>query len=197
MSMLLHHHYLPARSAFLRQNAFRVKLIAPIHWWANPVTLAERSIVLLQSFTGISWPLTIVSAALCTRLLLFPLAVRQIKVAESIKANEGYVSGVRADIKRLRASGQSEVADRKLVSLNKYMKDNNCHPIQVIVGFIPLPIYMSLFFAVRRLSESVDFDGFLWIAKLSGPDPYMLLPLATSLTLVALIEVIECMYSLL
>ena len=159
--------------------------------------MAENSIVLFQSFTGISWPLTIVSAALCTRLLLFPLAIRQIKVAESIKANEGYVSGVHADIKKLRESGQSEVADRRLVSLNKYMKENNCHPIQVVVGFIPLPIYMTLFFAVRRLSESANFDGFLWIATLSSPDPYMLLPLATSLTLVALIEVIECKYLLL
>lgn len=195
MSILLHYH-LPVRGAFLRQKVFKPKLIAPIHWWANPVTMAENSIVLFQSFTGISWPLTIVSAALCTRLLLFPLAVRQIKVAESIKANEGYVSGVRADIKKLRDSGQSEVADRRLVSLNKYMKENNCHPIQVVVGFIPLPIYMTLFFAVRRLSESVNFDGFLWITTLSSPDPYMLLPLATSLTLMALIEVIEYKYLL-
>jgi YidC/Oxa1 family membrane protein insertase len=196
MSMLLCHR-LPIRGVSLRQNVFKVKLVAPIHWLANPVTMAERSIVLFQSFAGISWPMTIVSAALCTRLLLFPLAVRQIKVAESIKANESYVSGVRADIQKLRASGQSEVADRRLVLLNKYMKENNCHPIQVLVGFIPLPIYMTLFFAVRRLSESVDFDGFLWITQLSSPDPYMLLPLATSLTLMALIEVIECNHLLL
>ena len=125
-------------------------------------------------------------------MVLFPLAIQQIRVSESIRMHQGYVSGVQAEIKKLRDSGQSEMAKKRLVALSKFMREKNCHPLQIVVGFIPLPIYMTLFFAVRRLAEGVDFEKFLWISSLSGPDPIMILPLATTLSLVALIEVLCC-----
>lgn len=56
-----------------------------------------------------------------------------------------------------------------------------------------LPIFLSVFVGVRQMAnlpvESMKEGGILWFTDLTVPDPFWLLPLLTSATFLATIEV--------
>jgi YidC/Oxa1 family membrane protein insertase len=56
-----------------------------------------------------------------------------------------------------------------------------------------MPIFISVFWGLRGMAtlpvESMTQGGILWFVDLTVPDPYYLLPLLTSATMLATIEV--------
>ena len=62
-------------------------------------------------------------------------------------------------------------------------------------NFQQAPIFMSVFFALKGMSnapvQSMTHGGLFWFTDLTMCDPYYLLPLLTSVTLWATIEVFD------
>ena len=69
---------------------------------------------------------------------------------------------------------------------------------QSIIGpLVQLPLFVSFFFAIRRMAflpvESFKTGGYLWFQDLTLYDPFFVLPIICSFSMLASIEVIICM----
>lgn len=75
-----------------------------------------------------------------------------------------------------------------------FMKDKKMNPIaNVLPPLAQAPLFISMFMGLRGMCnvpvESLREGGILWFVDLTVPDQYYLLPIITSLTLSATIEV--------
>jgi len=74
-----------------------------------------------------------------------------------------------------------------------FMKEKEINPLKgLIPPFIQAPIFISFFFGIRGMAnlplDSFKDGGILWFTDLTLPDPLYILPVVTSLTLLATIE---------
>ena len=99
-------------------------------------------------------------------------------------------------IESLKASNQYAEARQELQEMYNFLKKNNAHPIRtILLSLVPVPVFMSTFFAIRNMSNqpiaSFLEGGLGWFTNLTIPDPYYVLPVLSTLTLLASFEVIK------
>nr|XP_053650740.1 LOW QUALITY PROTEIN: mitochondrial inner membrane protein OXA1L-like [Cherax quadricarinatus] len=75
----------------------------------------------------------------------------------------------------------------------EFMKEKEINPMKnLIVPLAQAPVFISVFLALRRLAnlplDSFQTGGLFWFMDLNVCDPYYLLPVITSLTMLATIE---------
>ena len=120
-----------------------------------------------------SLALAIVLAALALRLLVLPLTLR----ADRDRWVQLGLAGELAALERRFAADAGERSRRTLLLLRE-------HRIRPVLGFasgiLQLVLFSILFAAVGQAVQEVDGE-FLWIRKLSEPDPLWILPLACAL----------------
>ena len=73
------------------------------------------------------------------------------------------------------------------------MKDNNCSPLKsFIVPAVQAPLFMTFFFALRGLADaglpSMKTGGFSWFTDLTVADPFTVLPILSSLSMLLVLE---------
>ncbi len=151
----------------------------------------ERTLVSIAAAPAAGWiqslaqhleslALAIVLAALALRLLVLPLTLR----ADRDRWVQLGLAGELAAIERAHAQDPGERSQRTLELLRR-------HRIRPVLGFVSgmlqLVLFSLLFAAVGQAVQETD-GAFLWIEKLSQPDPRWVLSLACGL-LAALIVV--------
>lgn len=160
----------------------------------SPFSLLAWGLENVHQYTGLPWVGTIALATLATRLLLFPLAVSQLRFSISSKKHKAFIEARQHHIHSLRLSGNNEKARSELVQLNSFMRKNNCHPIQILSGFVQIPLYMSMFITIRNMSaqpfSSLCSESFLWLASISDKDHTYVIPIFTSITLLCSLQVL-------
>lgn len=159
----------------------------------SPFSLLAWGLENVHQYTGLPWVGTIALTALTTRLLIFPLTVSQLRFTISSKKHKAFIEARQHHIHSLRLAGSHEKAKSELVELNSFMRRNNCHPIQMLSGFIPIPIYMCMFITIRDMSaqplSTLCSESFLWLASISDKDPTYAIPILTSVTLLGSLQV--------
>ena len=75
-----------------------------------------------------------------------------------------------------------------------FMREKDISPFRsMLVPLVQAPIFMSMFFGLRGMTnvpvESMRLGGLWWFTDLTVPDPFYLLPLATSATMYLTIKV--------
>lgn len=160
----------------------------------NPVSLFMQSLEYIHLFSGLHWVSTIAAFTIGIRLLLYPLAVVQAKT--SITSNN-----LKPDIDKLknaaiqaRSRGNSEEYIESTKKLSNLFSKNGINPLKLVgVSIVPIPFFMSTFFAIRNLCSypiySMKTDGILWFTDLTIPDPYFVLPALTVASLILTLEV--------
>lgn len=154
----------------------------------NPVHLAAQALESMHLLTGTAWPVSIALFTLGIRGLLFPATVLQTR--SSVMANnlKPQVDRMRSDSMALNSGGDKAGAKAKMAQLSAFMKEHRIGVGRLFgLGLLPVPFFMSTFFALQRMAAqplpSFLDGGCAWFTDLAASDPYYILPVATTLTL--------------
>lgn len=160
----------------------------------GPVNLAAAALEHLHLATGAPWPVTIALFTLGLRAALFPFTVLQTRSSVNAQNLRPEVDRLRAEGMALQQAGQRDKAKATMLELSRLMKTNGIGVGRLLgLGVLPVPFFMSTFFALRSMTQqpmaSLLDGGALWFPDLCAADPYYLLPLLTTATLLGSLEV--------
>lgn len=160
-----------------------------LSWVPYPPT--EPAIKLLQTVheTGLPWWAAIAATTVCMRALMVPVAVSAMK-------NGAKLAAVQPELKRLQErmkSAQTDEAKQAYTNeLRGFMLKNNINPLKTMAPIvIQMPLFMTFFFALRRMAEefpSLETGGAAWFTDLSIADTTMGLPILSATTFLITIE---------
>lgn len=161
----------------------------------NPSTFFAHTLETINTISGLGWPATIVSFTLGMRLLIFPAFVKQTKATIMANNLKDEVNSFQTRIQNFRSKNQFAEARNELQEMYNFLRKNNCHPIRTIVlSLLPVPLFMSTFFALRNMArqpiESFINGGAGWFLNLAESDPFFILPVLSCASLLASFEVI-------
>lgn len=129
---------------------------------------------LLMSFYSVSgsYGLAIILLTIAIRLVLAPLTLSQSKSMEAMKKLQPEMNALQQKYK-----DNPEEYQRRVLELYKE------HKINPLSGCLPMLIQLPFLWALFSVLRNFDFGtGFLWLASLSDPDPYYVLPVLSGLT---------------
>lgn len=160
----------------------------------NPATFTAHLLESIHSLSGLSWPGAIVAFTIGMRAVLFPAFIKQTKATITASNLKDQVAVYQTRIEALKAKNQIAEARQELQEMYTFLKKNNAHPVRtILLSLVPAPVFMSSFFALRNMSNqpiSSFLDGGLaWFSNLTIPDPYYILPVLSTMTLLASFEV--------
>ncbi|KAJ8922157.1 hypothetical protein NQ315_004092 [Exocentrus adspersus] len=130
---------------------------------------------------------------LIIRILLFPLVVIAQRNAARMNNYLPQMQALQLKMTEARQTGNQIDAARYSQELMVFMKEKNLNPLKnMIVPLVQAPVFVSFFMALRQMCnapvESLTTGGLWWFTDLTLPDQYFLMPIITSATLYATIE---------
>lgn len=160
----------------------------------NPTTIFAHALESIHQFSGLGWTGTIVAFTMSMRLILLPAYIKQTRATITAGNLKGDVDNFQSRIQSLRANNQIPEARQELQEMYKFLRANNCHPSRtILLSLLPLPMFMSTFFALRNMSnqpiESFLNGGWAWFENLTLADPFYILPVVSTLTMLTSFEV--------
>ncbi|KAM3821784.1 mitochondrial inner membrane protein OXA1L [Vipera latastei] len=159
----------------------------------SPVGLIMKILESLHLDVGLPWWGAIVGGTVVARCLVFPLIVKSQRQAVLLNNHYPQMSEINSRITDARKSGNRKEFVRAYTEMNQYQKQHNLNPkAGFIAPLIQAPIFISFFFALRKMAEcpvpSMQTGGLWWFTDLTTPDPYYALPLITTVTMWAVLE---------
>ncbi|XP_031569385.1 mitochondrial inner membrane protein OXA1L-like [Actinia tenebrosa] len=124
---------------------------------------------------------------------MFPLIVKSQANAARLNNIKPQLEEIQSQLRELMNTKDAVGKATATFKLKQLYKDNNCHPIKSIVApLIQLPLFVSFFIGLRRMAnlpvESLQTGGIWWFMDLTTYDPYFVLPILCSFTMLASIE---------
>lgn len=166
-----------------------------------PSNLIERAIEVIHYYSNFSWGGTIVAYTILMRALLLPALVKQTR--STILANNlrPMVQQMQSEVQLLRNQGRKDESYRKLQEMSKFMSERGINPAGILgLSLLPLPFFMSTFFALRNMAKqpvaSLLDGGSFWFENLTIPDPYYILPIVSTVSLISTLEVLSMFVSM-
>jgi YidC/Oxa1 family membrane protein insertase len=159
----------------------------------TPVGFAQSCFEYLHVTLGVPWWEAIVLGTLFIRLLLFPLVVIAQRNAARMNNYLPQLQAIQLKMTEARQMGNQLETARYSQELMIFMKEKQLNPLKnMIVPLAQMPVFVSFFMGLRGMAnvpvESLRTGGLWWFTDLTVPDQYFLMPLITSATLYATIE---------
>lgn len=159
----------------------------------SPVGIAQNCFEYLHVTLGVEWWAAIVIGTIVIRLAMFPLVVIAQRNAARMNNYLPQMQIIQLKMTEARQMGNQLEVARYSHELMKFMKEKGLNPFKnMIVPLAQMPIFISFFMALREMAnvpiESLRSGGLFWFTDLTVPDQYYLMPVITSLTLLATIE---------
>lgn len=160
-------------------------------WW--PPGIIQSCLEFLHVSCGLPWWASIVIGTVCVRLLVSPLVIMSQRSAATMNNVMPEMQKIQLKVTDARMSGNILEVAQHTQDLQKFMKEKNINPLKsAVVPLAQAPIFLSIFMAIRQMVnapvESLETGGILWFENLTLSDPYYALPIITSVTLLATIE---------
>lgn len=168
-------------------------------WGLHPIMRMQSMFIQMhESFpllgTALPWFILIPTITLGLRLLLFTFQVRaQANAARMAIIQPQMLAGMEK-LKAAKARGDFMGAQTAQIETQQLMAFHNVNPIRNLA--FPLAqaaVFMTMFFALKGLAgagiPSMSTEGFGWVQDLTLPDPYWVLPIASTTLTLATLEV--------
>uniref|UniRef100_A0A8C6VIF5 Membrane insertase YidC/Oxa/ALB C-terminal domain-containing protein n=1 Tax=Naja naja TaxID=35670 RepID=A0A8C6VIF5_NAJNA len=151
----------------------------------------------LESFhldLGLPWWGAIVAGTVFIRCLVFPLIVKSQRDAVELNNHVPQITALTARISEAKKTGNRPQFTQAVMDMEHYQKTHNINPLRgLITPFVQAPIFISFFFALRKMAEcpvpSMQTGGLWWFMDLTTPDPYYILPVMASVTMWIVTEI--------
>uniref|UniRef100_A0A670YRH9 Membrane insertase YidC/Oxa/ALB C-terminal domain-containing protein n=1 Tax=Pseudonaja textilis TaxID=8673 RepID=A0A670YRH9_PSETE len=156
----------------------------------SPVGLIMKILESLHLDMGLPWWGAIVGGTLLARCLVFPIIVKCQQQAVNLNNHYPQMSEMNSRISNARKSGNQKECKLRVQEMSGF------YTAYRLDLFFPLrsqmPIFISFFFALRKMAEcpvpSMQTGGILWFTDLTTSDPYYALPLLTTASMLAVLE---------
>lgn len=160
----------------------------------SPVGMVQNCMEFAHITCDLPWWGTILLGTICVRLILFPLVLMSQRNGAKLANNMPQMQHLQQRLTEARQMGNQIEAARYSQALMQFMKEKNVNPLKnMIVPLAQAPIFISFFIGLRQMAnapvESMREGGLWWFTDLTVADPYYLLPVITSITMLATIEV--------
>lgn len=159
----------------------------------SPVGIVQHCFEYLHGTLGLEWWVAIALGTLVVRIILFPLVVMAQRNAAKMNNYLPQMQLLQLKMTEARQTGNQMDAARYSQELMIFMKEKGLNPFKnMIVPLAQMPIFVSFFMGLRQMAnvpvDSLRTGGILWFTDLTLPDQYFLMPIITSATLYATIE---------
>ncbi|CAH0547405.1 unnamed protein product [Brassicogethes aeneus] len=159
----------------------------------SPVGMAQNCFEYLHVDLGLEWWAAIAVGTLVVRLLLFPLVIIAQRNAARMNNYLPQLQAIQVKMTEARQTGNQLDAARYSQELMIFMKEKQLNPFKnMVVPIAQMPIFVSFFVGLRQMTnipvQSLETGGLWWFTNLTVPDQYFLMPIITSATLYATIE---------
>ncbi|XP_045463434.1 mitochondrial inner membrane protein OXA1L isoform X2 [Harmonia axyridis] len=159
----------------------------------TPVGLIQQCFEFCNVTMGIPWWGTIAIGTLIIRLAMFPLVVIAQRNSAKMANNLPGLQAIQMKLTEARQCGNQLEAAKYSQEMMIFMKEKGVNPLKnMIVPMAQMPVFISFFMSLRQMAnipvESLKTGGMLWFTDLTLPDQFYILPIVTSVTLWATIE---------
>ncbi|XP_078688283.1 mitochondrial inner membrane protein OXA1L-like [Branchiostoma floridae x Branchiostoma belcheri] len=159
----------------------------------SPIGLLQSTIDMFHSTLHLPWWASIVCCTLIARSLMFPLIVKGQKNAINLNNVMPQIQKMNEKINQARAEGNKFELAHHTAELQAFMKKHGVNPLKnFLVPLVQMPVFVSFFVGLRRMATlpmmSMMTGGLFWFTDLTASDPYFILPLMTSATMLTIIE---------
>ena len=162
----------------------------------SPPGLIQTILESLHNTAGLPWWVCIVSSTIVLRMALFPFVVRSMRSSQRTTMVQPQISELMEKAKKANLRGDTFEAEKYTMKYYSVLKKHDITPMNQFMNIlVQTPFFISFFFALRGMYnapvESLATGGILWFPNLLIPDPYFLLPLSTSITMLVSMQVSE------
>ncbi|XP_022190718.2 mitochondrial inner membrane protein OXA1L [Nilaparvata lugens] len=160
----------------------------------SPPGLIQQGLEQLHITCDLPWWQCIVIGTCLIRLVVFPVAIYAQKNMAALNNVMPQMVSIQNKMADARKRGNEVEAMHYARELGTLCREKKVNPLKnFVMPAIQMPVFISFFLALRGMAnlpiDSLHTGGALWFVDLTVPDPLYLLPLATSLTLLATVEV--------
>uniref|UniRef100_A0A336KDV5 CSON008117 protein n=1 Tax=Culicoides sonorensis TaxID=179676 RepID=A0A336KDV5_CULSO len=159
----------------------------------SPVGIVQQIMEFFHVTLDIPWWGAIAIGTVIVRTLLFPLVILAQRNAAIMHNNMPQMQVLQAKMTEARQMGNQIDSARYAQELMLFMKEKNLSPFKnMIVPLAQAPLFISFFMGLRQMAntpvQSMTHGGLFWFTDLTMPDQFYLLPIITSFTMLATIE---------
>ncbi|KAJ3269243.1 Mitochondrial inner membrane protein oxa1l [Terramyces sp. JEL0728] len=102
------------------------------------------------------------------------------------------IEPIQTEMNRLKSIGDAMGAAKEQQKLMQVFQKEGVSPFSGLWGLLQAPVFISFFLALRNMCSlpvpGLSTSGFFWIQDLTLPDPYMILPIASAVGMLAAME---------
>ncbi|XP_013183694.1 mitochondrial inner membrane protein OXA1L [Amyelois transitella] len=159
----------------------------------TPVGIVQNCLEYLHVSLDVPWWGAILIGTVVVRVLMFPLVILSQRNTAIMNNNLPEIQMLQLKMTQARQAGNQLETARYAQEMMSYMKEKNLNPMKnMLVPLAQAPLFISFFMGLRGMAncpvESMSHGGLWWFSDLTVPDQYFLLPIITSATLWATIE---------
>ncbi|XP_068721903.1 mitochondrial inner membrane protein OXA1L-like [Montipora capricornis] len=159
----------------------------------SPAGLIQQALELIHVSGNVSWCLSIVIFTLIVRTVCLPLIIKAQANTAKLNNIRPQLEEAQAKLRELTNSQDAAAKATASMKLAQLYKDNGCHPIKsVLAPLVQIPLFISFFMGLRTMAnfpvESFKTGGYLWFQDLTVFDPYFILPVICSFSMLASVE---------
>lgn len=159
----------------------------------SPVGMVQQIMEYLHVGLDIPWWGTIAIGTVVVRTVLFPLVIMAQRNAAKMHNNMPQMQLLQLKMTEARQQGNAIESAQLANEMVKFMKEKELNPIKnMLVPLAQMPLFISFFIGLRDMANapvaSMATGGLFWFVDLTMPDQYYLLPVITSCTMLATIE---------
>ncbi|XP_026750020.1 mitochondrial inner membrane protein OXA1L [Galleria mellonella] len=159
----------------------------------SPVGLVQNALEYLHVSLDIPWWGAILIGTIVVRVAMFPLVILSQRNTAAMNNNLPEIQLLQLKMTQARQSGNQLETARYAQEMMMFMKEKGLNPLKnMIVPLAQAPLFISFFMGLRGMAncpvDSMSHGGLWWFTDLTVPDQFFLLPIITSATLYATIE---------
>ncbi|XP_077299841.1 mitochondrial inner membrane protein OXA1L-like [Arctopsyche grandis] len=160
----------------------------------SPLGIVQSTFEWLHMELGMPWWATIIAGTISVRVLLTPIVIMTQRNNAHMQNNTPTMTRIQREMTDAKQRGDQVQCARSAHELSAFMKERNIKPIRnALTPMVQFPFFISFFLGLRGMAnypvESMSHGGLFWFTDLTVPDQYYLLPIMTSLTMWATIEI--------
>jgi len=160
----------------------------------TPVGIVQNCMEFLHIGMDLPWWTCIMIGTVFVRTVIFPLVIMSQRNSAKMNNNLPQIQLLQMKLTEARQGGNAIDAARYSQEMVAFMKEKDLNPLKnMLVPLAQAPLFISFFIGLRQMAnapvESLATGGLFWFVDLTVPDQFFLLPIITSCTMLATIEV--------